>query len=103
MKRASHKRLAKGQGTQALALAALLVLGGLAIAGPHGLLAWNENLQLLEERQQRIVALRAEKARLENLNRLLNPAAADPDLVGELLRRNYNVVHPDELVLTLED
>ena len=89
--------------SQGLALAALLVLGGMAIAGPWGVLAWGENLQLLDERESQIAELRKEKARLENLNELLHPDRADPDLVGELLRRNYNVVHPDEVVLTLDD
>ena len=89
--------------SQGLALAALLVLGGMAIAGPWGVLAWGENLQLLDEREAQIAELRKEKARLENLNELLHPDRADPDLVGELLRRNYNVVHPDEVVLTLDD
>ena len=65
--------------TQHAALAALLVMGGLAIAGPSGLLAWSENL------------------------RLLDPNHADPDMVGELLRSQLNVVHPDEVVIKLED
>ncbi|OYZ43953.1 MAG: septum formation initiator, partial [Novosphingobium sp. 16-62-11] len=28
-----------------------------------------------------------------------DPRHADPDLVGELLRSNLNVAHPDELVI----
>ena len=35
----------------------LLVLGGLAIAGPSGLLAWGENLRLLDQRQAQIAQL----------------------------------------------
>jgi len=101
--RGSKSRLKGAHGSQGLALGALLLLGGLAIAGPWGVLAWGENLQLLEQRTAQIAALRDEKARLENLNALLHPDHADPDLVGELLRRNYNVVHPDEIVLTLDD
>lgn len=88
---------------QGLALLSLLALGGMAIAGPYGLLAWSENLQLLEQRTTRIAALKADKARLENLNLLLHPDHADPDLVGELLRSNLNVVHPNEVVLTLDE
>ena len=79
------------------------MLGGLAIAGPWGVLAWGENKQLLNKRNAQIVQLRAEKDRLKNLNRLLHPDHADPDLVGELLRRNYNVLHHDEVVLTLDE
>lgn len=33
---------------------------------------------------------------------LLNPDQADPDLVTELIRKNLNVVHPDEVVINLE-
>jgi cell division protein FtsB len=87
---------------QGAALLCLLVLGGLAIAGPSGLLAWSENLQLRDQRQARIHSLKAEVAQLENRVELLDPESADPDMVGELLRSNLNVVHPDEVVLTLE-
>lgn len=81
----------------------LLVLTGLAIAGPTGLLAWNENANLLEQRKTQIAMLTAERNDLRNRVALLDPGAADPDLVGELLRRNMNVVHPDEVVITIED
>lgn len=33
---------------------------------------------------------------------LLDPDRADPDLVSELIRRNLNVVHPDEVIVDLE-
>ncbi len=81
----------------------LLVLTGLAIAGPTGLLAWNENANLLEQRKTQIAMLTAERNDLRNRVALLDPGAADPDLVGELLRQNMNVVHPDEVVITIED
>ena len=32
---------------------------------------------------------------------LLDPRHADADLAGELLRRNLNVAHPDEMVMLL--
>lgn len=97
-----HKiSLPKEQVTQGLALAVLLLLTGLAIAGPSGLLAWSENSQLLDQRHQQIAALTEERDALRNRVDLLDPANADPDLVGEELRKNLNVVHPDEVVLTL--
>ncbi len=88
---------------QALALVGLLVLTGFAIAGPTGLLAWSENSQLLDQRHAQIAQLTHERNELRNLVDGLDPEAADPDLVGELLRRNLNVVHPDEVVITLDD
>ncbi|OCC24500.1 septum formation initiator [Croceicoccus estronivorus] len=86
---------------RALSLLGVLVLGGLAFAGPSGFLAWSENLKLLEQREARIAALKGERDELKNRVALLDPKHADPDLVGELLRSNLNVAHPDEVVITL--
>ena len=85
--------------TQSLALVALLVLGGVAIAGPSGVLAWSENSSLLAERKLELAQLDARRAELRNRVDLLDPRHADPDLVGELLRRDLNVAHPDEIVI----
>ena len=79
------------------ALGFLLVLAGLALAGPYGLLAWGENNALLKQRQDRIATLEAERAELSNLVTQL-----DPDLAAELIRRNLNVIHPDEYVIELK-
>lgn len=97
------QRLPREQVRQGLALAGLLCLTVLAIAGPTGLLSWSEQASLLEQREARINMLTAKRDELRNRVALLDPAAADPDLVGELLRSNLNVVHPDEVVITLED
>lgn len=103
MTREGHKiSLPQEQMTQGLALAILLLLGGMSIAGPSGLLAWSENSQLLDQREARIAALSEERDRLRNLIDRLNPDSTDPDLASELVRQNLNVVHPDEVVLTLE-
>ncbi|WP_305096107.1 FtsB family cell division protein [Croceibacterium aestuarii] len=83
------------------ALCWLLLLGGMALAGPYGVLAWGENVSVLEKRQQQISELKQEKARLQNLVALLDPNHVDPDLSTELLRRDLNVAHPDEYILDL--
>jgi cell division protein FtsB len=93
----------KAKATQHAALAALLVMGGLAIAGPSGLLAWSENLRLLDQRQAQLTKIEAERKALENRVALLDPDHADPDMVGELLRSQLNVVHPNEVVIKLDD
>lgn len=98
-RRRSHLRLPRESLTQTLALVALLVLGAVGIAGPSGLLAWGENARLLEQREKELAALSAERDRLKNRVALLDPRHADPDLVGELLRSDLNVAHPDELVI----
>ena len=87
--------------TQFGALACLLLLGGLSLAGPYGLLAWSENLALLDKREKQIAALKDETDRLENLVALLDPNHVDPDLSTELLRRDLNVAHPDEYIIEL--
>ena len=93
----AHERLTHG-----LALACLLLMAGLVLVGPSGLLAWGENQRLLEQRRAELVQLKAERDELRNRVALLNPRNADPDLTGELLRSNLNVVHPDEMVLLLK-
>ena len=84
------------------ALAVLLVLGGLALAGPYGLLSWGENVALLEKREHRIAELRTQRDELQNLVARLNPDHVDPDLATELMRKNLNVAHPDEYVIEIE-
>jgi cell division protein FtsB len=94
--------LPKDSLTQSLALVALLVVATIGIAGPSGLLAWGENARVLEQRQKQIAQLSAERDQLKNRVNLLDPRHADPDLVGELLRSNLNVAHPDELVIPVD-
>ena len=84
------------------ALAVLLLLGGLALAGPFGLLSWGENVALLNKRQHQIAELRADRDELTNLVERLNPDHVDPDLATELMRKNLNVAHPDEYVIEIE-
>jgi len=95
--------LPKDSLTQSFALVALLVLGAIGVAGPSGLLAWGENARLLEQREAEIAQLTAERDRVKNRVALLDPRNADPDLVGELLRSNLNMAHPDELVIPVHN
>lgn len=88
--------------TQGAAIVCLLILAGLSLAGPSGIFAWGDNVAMLEQRNARIEALESERDVLKNRVALLDPRHADPDLVGELLRKNLNVAHPDEVVITLD-
>lgn len=98
----TQQRLGREKLARFAALGVLLMLGGLTLAGPYGVLAWGENLALLEQREARIAALQAERAELENLVDRLNPDHVDPDLATELMRKNLNVAHPDEYVIELD-
>ena len=88
---------------QGLALVLLVVLTLGAIAGPWGLLAWAENAEVLEQREARIAVLREKRDALANRVELLDPKGADPDLVSELVREELGVIHPDEIVIAVED
>jgi len=94
-------KLARERLTQAAALVLLLLMGGFAVAGPSGLIAWSETQQRLEQRREQLVELRGERDKLKNRVDLLDPRHADPDLAGQLVRSNLNVAHPDEVVLML--
>ena len=94
-------KLQKESVTQGVALAFLLLMGGFVIAGPSGVLSWGEHRRLLEQRQNDIVQLTAERDEIRNRVGLLDSRHVDPDLAGELLRSNLNVVHPDEMVMLL--
>lgn len=97
-----QSKFAKKGMTQGVALGCLLLLGGMALAGPSGLLAWSENNRLLAQHHKELKQLRAQRDDLKNRVVLLDPRHADPDLAGELLRSNLNVIHPDEMVMLLD-
>ncbi|MEM1131635.1 MAG: septum formation initiator family protein [Pseudomonadota bacterium] len=84
-----------------LALLCLLAIGAYAVLGPTGVLAWGDYQQRLQERKAELAALTEKEAALENRINLLEPGNADPDLAGELIRKELNVVHPDEIVVPL--
>lgn len=103
-KRPSPRRFRlPGRRSEAFALGALLVMAGLAIAGPSGLFAWSDNLRLRDQRETRLAKLIVERDRLKNRVDLLDPRHADPDLAGELVRSQMGVVHPDEVVVKIDD
>lgn len=95
-------QLTREQLVQTGALAVLLLMGGLALFGPSGLLAWSEYSSQLDDHQVKVASLENDRNELRNLVERLDPNGADPDLVGELLRRNLNVAHPDEIVITID-
>jgi cell division protein FtsB len=84
------------------ALGYLLLLGGLALAGPYGLLSWGESKTALQAREHKIATLLYDRDQLKQRVEQLNPEHADADLVAEEIRRKLNVAHPDEYVLELE-
>ncbi len=94
-------RLARERVSQGLALFCLLAMGAWVLFGPSGLMAWSENNRLLGERQKELQQLTAQRNEIKNRVALLDPNHVDPDLSGQLLRSQLNVVHPDEMVMML--
>ncbi|PKP97649.1 MAG: septum formation initiator, partial [Alphaproteobacteria bacterium HGW-Alphaproteobacteria-15] len=84
---------------QAAALIALVLLSGFAVAGPTGLLAWSENVSALDQREEQIADLTAQRDAMRNRVMLLDPEAADPDLASELVREQLGVMREDEIVI----
>ena len=84
------------------ALLTLLAIAGYAVLGPTGILAWGEYQKTLDSRSTQLVALELERDALKNRVRLLDPNGADPDLTEEIIRKELNVAHPDEIIIPLK-
>lgn len=87
----------------AAALVALMLIASYALLGPTGILAWAEYRQAINERSKELAKLEKERDALRNRQRLLDRDNVDPDLAGELMRKELNVVAPDEIVIPLKD
>ncbi len=98
----SELKLKSDGATRWLALGALLLMLGLVIAGPSGLMAWSENLSLLDQRKDRLMAIKVEREVLQNRVELLDPNNPDRDMYSELVRDKLNYVHDDEQVLLIK-
>lgn len=85
----------------AFAIFLLLLFAGYAVLGPSGILAWGDYTRQLRDSRAELSVVQAERARLRNRVNLLDPHHADPDLVEELVRRDLNVYHPDEVIVPL--
>lgn len=84
-----------------LALVFLLAIGGYAVIGPTGMLAWTEYNTKYDKRQGELLALEKKRDALANRVELLDPDNVDSDLATELIREKLNVAHPDEIIVPL--
>lgn len=85
-----------------LALIALLAIASYALLGPTGIIAWTDYRAALNERKIELAQLEKERDALRNRQLLLDRDNVDPDLAGELMRKELNVVGPDEVVVPLK-
>ena len=73
-----------------------------AIGGPTGVFAWKEYRAEHSALQKQAAASAEAKAAIERQVKLLDPRKVDPDLADELVRKNLNVVKPDEVIVSLD-
>jgi len=85
-----------------LSLFALLGIATYALLGPTGIIAWTDYRGALKERTIELAELEQKRDALRNRQRLLASDNVDPDLAGELLRKELNVVAPDEIVVPMK-
>lgn len=72
-----------------------------SVFGANGLLAWGDYSRQLRDSQAELKVVQEQRARLANRVNLLNPRSVDPDMADELIRRELNVGHPDEVIVPL--
>ncbi|WP_343525172.1 septum formation initiator family protein [Sphingomonas sp.] len=85
----------------ALGLTIVAFFGAYAVLGRNGLLAYGEYQRQLVKREQEYAALDKRRLVLKNRVALLDPDHANPDMVDEMVRRELNVAHPDEVIVPL--
>ena len=84
--------------------AACLGLAGIVawlLFGSTGLFAWNDYSRALDQRRAELAQLEDRQRMLQNHLRLLDPQHVDPDLAEERVRRDLNLMHPDDIVVPL--
>ena len=86
----------------ALGLTIVAFFGAYAVLGRNGLLAYGEYQRQLVKREQEYAALDKRRMVLKNRVALLDPDHANPDMVDEMVRRELNVAHPDEVIVPLK-
>jgi len=103
MKKPSRLRRAlRRAAVPAAVVAVLAFFGGYAVLGPNGVLAYGDYKRQLAKRERDYVALDRRRAVLKNRVALLNPDHANPDMVDEMVRKELNVAHPDEVIVPLD-
>ncbi|WP_332784407.1 FtsB family cell division protein [Sphingomonas sp. PB1R3] len=86
----------------ALGLTIVAFFGAYAVLGRNGLLAYGEYQRQLVKREQDYAMLDKHRTVLKNRVALLDPDHANPDMVDEMVRKELNVAHPDEVIVPLK-
>lgn len=86
----------------AAALAVMAFFGAYAVLGPNGVMALGDYKRQIVAQERNYAALDQRRTMLQNRVALLDPRHANPDLVDELVRKELNVAHPDEVIVPLK-
>lgn len=100
-KRSTFRTILRRAGPPAMLLIVIAFFGGYAVMGPNGALAYGDIKRQLVAREAERAELEQQRAKLANRVALLDPRHADPDMVDELVRKDLNVAHPDEVIVPL--
>lgn len=101
-KRSSFPAMLRRAIMPAMVVIVIAGLGSYTVLGPNGARAYGDVMRQLAKRDGELAALKMKRAEWQNKVGLLDPKRADPDLVDELARKKLNVVHPDEVIVSLD-
>ena len=85
----------------AVGLTLMAFFGAYAVWGPNGMFAYGDYKRQLALREKHYAVLDHRREVLKNRVALLNPDHANPDMVDEMVRKELNVAHPDEVIVPL--
>ncbi|NQU61855.1 MAG: septum formation initiator family protein [Rhodospirillales bacterium] len=69
------------------------------VHGDRGLIAWWNIKQRVSGAKEALAVATAEREKIQNRVRLLNPGSLDPDMLEERARLMLNYGHADEIVI----
>ena len=101
-KASKFRRTMRRAALPAMGLTLMAFFGVYAVLGPNGLLAYGDYKQQLAKREADYAQLDRQRAVLRNRVALLDPDHANPDMVDEMVRKQLNVAHPDEVIVPLK-
>ena len=86
----------------AMGLTLMAFFGAYAILGPNGMFAYGDYKRKLAAHERDYATLDQQRIVLRNRVALLDPDHANPDMVDEMVRKELNVAHPDEVIVPLK-
>ena len=102
VKPSAFRRTMKRAALPAVGFTLMAFFGAYAVLGPNGILAYGDYKRQLVKREKHYAALDQQRTVLKNRVSLLDPDHANPDMVDEMVRKELNVAHPDEVIVPLK-